>query len=133
MKRACVVCGALSPKTRCPDHERKPWEDRPARRNRSKLSGSRQQKRARYILEKYGLLCHVCGKFGADEVDHVVPLAEGGADDESNLRPIHSSPCHREKTQAEARRGAGGPRNRNTGDGTGLQSRAPGLKPPGGV
>lgn len=40
----------------------------------------------------------------ADEVDHVVPLAEGGADNDSNLRPIHARPCHAEKTQAEAQR-----------------------------
>ncbi len=49
-------------------------------------------------------VCHVCGLPAADEVDHVIPLAEGGADDASNLRPIHALPCHRDKTQAEAQR-----------------------------
>jgi 5-methylcytosine-specific restriction protein A len=39
----------------------------------------------------------------ATEVEHVVPLTEGGPDDESNLAPIHEG-CHREKTQAESRR-----------------------------
>jgi 5-methylcytosine-specific restriction endonuclease McrA len=48
-------------------------------------------------------ICHVCDRPGADQVDHVVPLAQGGADEEWNLAPIHAEPCHRNKTQAEAR------------------------------
>lgn len=49
-------------------------------------------------------ICHVCEQAGANEVDHVVPLAEGGADDETNLRPIHPTPCHADKTQRESAR-----------------------------
>ncbi len=90
----------------CPveGHEPQPWQKRNPNSQRT-LSGSRQQKRARHILEQYETVCHVCGHHGSDEVDHVIPLAEGGVDDESNLRPIHSEPCHREKTAEEARRG----------------------------
>jgi 5-methylcytosine-specific restriction protein A len=55
-------------------------------------------------MVEHGRICHVCGLPLADEVDHVIPLAEGGADDESNLRPIHSLPCHRDKTLDEGRR-----------------------------
>jgi 5-methylcytosine-specific restriction enzyme A len=47
-------------------------------------------------------MCHVCGQPGADEVDHVIPLARGGADTIANMRPIHAEPCHREKTAREA-------------------------------
>jgi len=50
-------------------------------------------------------ICHVCGEMFADQIDHVIPLAEGGADHESNLRPIHRVPCHAAKSQAEATRG----------------------------
>lgn len=40
-------------------------------------------------------------------VDHVIPLWEGGADDESNYQSL-CNPCHDEKTAAEATRRAGG-------------------------
>jgi 5-methylcytosine-specific restriction enzyme A len=35
------------------------------------------------------------------EFDHFVPLALGGADDLSNIGPMHKRPCHREKTSAD--------------------------------
>ena len=99
-------CFNLQP---CPDHARKPWEGS-TRRDKVKLSGSAEQKRARYILQKHDTICHVCENPGADQVDHVEPLAEGGADHEDNLKPIHSEPCHREKTADEARRAIRGGR-----------------------
>lgn len=52
-------------------------------------------------------ICHVCGRPGSDEVDHVIPLSQGGADTIANKRPIHSTPCHEEKTQREAQRARG--------------------------
>lgn len=58
-------------------------------------------------MERDDGICHICHYAGADEVDHVIPLAEGGVDDETNLAPIHKTPCHAEKTQAEARRSRG--------------------------
>ena len=102
-RKACshFDCGELMP---CPEHERKPW-DGSTRRERTKLSGHAQQKRARYILKKYDTVCHVCGNPGANEADHVQPLAEGGPDTKANMRPIHAEPCHRDKTAGEARRG----------------------------
>lgn len=62
-----------------------------------------QQKRAARIMRAHERRCHVCGLPMADEVDHVVSLAEGGADTDANLRPIHLD-CHRLKTQAESLR-----------------------------
>lgn len=37
------------------------------------------------------------------EVEHVVPLALGGTDDVSNLKPIHLH-CHREKTRSDVKK-----------------------------
>lgn len=67
-------------------------------------SGSKEQRLNRAVMELHDGRCHVCGELGSDQVDHVVPLAEGGSDGMDNRRPIHSEPCHREKTAAEAAR-----------------------------
>lgn len=108
MSRAAKSCRVADcPHTRpCPveGHEPKPWQKSNPASHRT-VTGRALQERNRYILEKYETFCHVCGGFGGDEVDHVIPLAEGGADDVVNLRPIHSEPCHRQKTAAEAERG----------------------------
>ena len=90
----------------CEAHERKPWEGS-RRRERTKLSGYKQQKRAAFVLRKHDTVCHVCGFPGGNEADHVVSLAEGGADTVENMRPIHGGPdsCHSRKTAEEASRG----------------------------
>lgn len=50
------------------------------------------------VFKTYGTICHVCGKDGANEADHVTP-----GDDHSleNLRPIHKWPCHARKSARE--------------------------------
>lgn len=57
--------------------------------------------RARILARDRGT-CHVCGQPGADEVDHMLAVSEGGTEDDANLAAIHGVPCHRRKTQAEA-------------------------------
>jgi 5-methylcytosine-specific restriction enzyme A len=87
----------------CPDHGVSAWET--SNRRASTVSGWEQQRRAKRVLFRDDTICHVCKRPGATVVDHVIPVEEGGADDESNLAPIHQEPCHRLKTQAEAERG----------------------------
>ena len=62
------------------------------------------------ILKRDNHLCVVCSASGhvslAREVDHRVPLHEGGKDEDSNLQSI-CVPCHEAKTAAEAKRRAG--------------------------
>lgn len=52
-------------------------------------------------------LCVACDKLGrvsaALELDHVIPLWEGGPDADSNLQGL-CIPCHAAKTAAELRR-----------------------------
>lgn len=59
-------------------------------------------------------VCARCGIDGRDvrlELDHVVPAAEGGADDIGNTQWLCLA-CHNLKTRAEARRGQDRRRNR---------------------
>lgn len=60
-------------------------------------------------MQRDQYLCQPCKHQGriteATEVDHIVNVAEGGSDDDTNLQAICTE-CHGLKTQAEARRGA---------------------------
>lgn len=93
-------CPQLRP---CPDHPVEAWAGS-TRRRRIGKSGSRQQRDAARVMRQHAGICHVCGRPGADEVDHVIPVSPyfGGTDDDRNKRPIHSRPCHATKTAAEA-------------------------------
>lgn len=71
--------------------------------------GGRPWRRKREaVLKRDRYLCQPCQRAGliteATEVDHLVNLAEGGTDDDTNLQAICTE-CHQEKTQAEAQRG----------------------------
>lgn len=84
---------------RCATHQRK----RP-KRTTVTVSGWEEQRRAKRVIARDGGRCYICGLLGADEADHVIPLGEGGADDESNMAAVHATPCHDEKTKAERAR-----------------------------
>jgi 5-methylcytosine-specific restriction enzyme A len=58
------------------------------------------------ILRRDLYLCQPCERIGrttpAREVDHIIPKANGGTDDDTNLQAICKA-HHLEKTQAEAK------------------------------
>jgi 5-methylcytosine-specific restriction endonuclease McrA len=60
------------------------------------------------ILTRDAFRCRSCGRVASGHnvnVDHVVPLADGGTDDDDNLQTLCRS-CHGRKTRAEqGRRG----------------------------
>lgn len=56
----------------------------------------------RRVLRRDQGICYICGKQGADQVDHIVPASQGGGDEDENLAAIHESPCHAAKTAREA-------------------------------
>lgn len=92
-------CHHLQP---CPTHPTKAWAG--STRRTKTGSGSQQQKRAAHVLHRDNGICHICGQPGANQADHIIPLAEGGIDHVRNMAAIHDKPCHQQKTQAEAQR-----------------------------
>jgi len=68
-----------------------------------RLSGQKAYDRRNRWLDKHPLCC-LCEALGTttagQEVDHVIPLWKGGADDESNFQTL-CKPCHRNKTDRE--------------------------------
>lgn len=74
--------------------------------------GGRPWRRRRaFVLKRDGYVCRCeeCTRLGrllpADEVDHIVPLSQGGTDDDDNLQAINRE-CHKAKTAREAAAGA---------------------------
>lgn len=62
------------------------------------------------VAERYGYRCAKCNAVwvsSRDHIDHIVPREQGGSNDEANLQPLCSEPCHAEKTAAEAKARAG--------------------------
>ncbi len=89
---------------RCPKHPREAWvKVTPTKR----ITGRRLQA-MRDRLFKQHPLCVIClaarRAIKATQRDHVIPLAEGGRDDETNEQAL-CEPCHEIKSAAEAQRG----------------------------
>lgn len=64
--------------------------------------GRAWQGKRRDVMLKHQFRCVVCGFISLrNEVDHIIPLERGGADDDKNLQLLCSD-CHKEKTSAEA-------------------------------
>ncbi|WP_325984950.1 HNH endonuclease [Pseudomonas protegens] len=70
--------------------------------------GGRPWRRIRErILLRDQYTCRCCGVVTHElEVDHIINVAEGGSDDDSNLQSL-CVPCHQAKTGAEAARSRG--------------------------
>lgn len=97
-------CKSLQP---CSDHVRKAWH---STHGKPKRIGESKRTAARKRLFSINPLCVMCQANGvvraATQRDHIVPLAEGGTEDESNTQGLCVD-CHRQKTAQESRRGMG--------------------------
>jgi hypothetical protein len=96
--RPCLVCGGLSPNTRCPTHEgaerarREAQRDTPERRERKRNLYNSQYKKKRNDMvawvRAYGGTCHICKQplLPTDliEADHLQP-----SNPSSELAPAH--------------------------------------------
>jgi 5-methylcytosine-specific restriction protein A len=100
-------CGALvrDGSGRCAKHPKPAWA---AKATTTKRTTGRKLQRMRAELFARAPLCAMCEAAGrvtlATQRDHIKPLAEGGADDQSNEQGLCHL-CHEAKSEAERLRG----------------------------
>ncbi|MGW1998487.1 HNH endonuclease [Embleya sp. NPDC001921] len=82
---------------RCTDHQRPPWQQRSKAWGKGSTSKWRTA-RTQQLRREW--LCRHCGT-KAVEVDHIVPLSQGGSKwDPDNMQSL-CGPCHGSKTQED--------------------------------
>ena len=75
------------------------WQNGPSR-----TSDPRHKAWRLAVLTRDAWTCRQCGA-GARTADHVIPVAEGGAEHDVDNGQALCDRCHKAKTQAEAARG----------------------------
>ncbi len=92
----------------CADHQHLSAAWQKPRQKGSGRGGRPWRRKRERILQRDNYLCQPCMRAGrvqpASEVDHIVGLAAGGTDDDSNLEAICRA-CHKVKTAQEAQTG----------------------------
>lgn len=79
---------------------RKPYEN--SRTARQRITGRKLQERNKRIKERDRYICQCCGRVTEDgEVDHRIPLSQGGTEDDANLQWLCRTPCHEDKSRRE--------------------------------
>ena len=77
----------------------------------ARIRGDAWMATRRRILLRDKFACQECGIVRMDnEVDHRIPLEQGGSNDDENLQTLCGGPdgCHTRKTKHEAKQRAGG-------------------------
>lgn len=107
MPRAASIClvGGCTRRTaragRCVDHAPPPeraWARTSQRNQTARAVSAVWERRIRPLaLVRDGFACTSCGARERLEVDHVIPVAQGGTWSLDNARTL-CRPCHREKT-----------------------------------
>jgi 5-methylcytosine-specific restriction protein A len=99
--RPCPRCGRLN----CQEHQATPWRSSgpaPPRVRGRQLQAMRARLFAAFPL---CVICLLLGKTSPSTIrDHLVPLAEGGRDDETNEQALCQE-CSDAKTREESKRG----------------------------
>jgi 5-methylcytosine-specific restriction protein A len=104
--RLCNERGCPNPATRrgkCDEHRKQAERERSARRrenNKGVYKRKIWEMRRRQVLSEQPI-CAICDNHLSEEVDHIVPLTEGGAPyDRDNLRGLCRQ-CHWQRHQGE--------------------------------
>ncbi|MFH0244439.1 HNH endonuclease [Streptomyces sp. HK10] len=94
---------------RCDEHKRKPWANRPTIRERYGISGGKWRSLKRQVTARDNGCCHMCGREPdegqAFDLDHIRPVAEGGAAADLDNLGLACPDCHAAKSRAESARG----------------------------
>jgi 5-methylcytosine-specific restriction protein A len=77
------------------------WSDNRTVSPRNQTRPADWKARKAKVIERDGGLCYRCGLGDADQVDHVIPVSQGGDHEPGNLKAAHLS-CVRRKNAAEA-------------------------------
>lgn len=84
-----------------PKPERKAFAN--SRTAAKRVTGRALQRRNERIKLRDGYRCQECGRVTTQgQVDHRIPLAQGGTEDDDNLQWLCEKPCHAEKSKREA-------------------------------
>ena len=87
------------------DYQRKDSQRSDAELERRKVYQSARWRKVRSIVLNRDPLCRSCRRAASRECDHVVPVAQGGAEwDTDNMQGL-CSPCHSRKTATEVLNG----------------------------
>lgn len=84
-------------------HSERSRPSRPKKRRKTRQElgyGKYWQSTRKYILERDAYVCQHCGKPNSNQVDHIIPKAQGGTDAPENLQTLCIS-CHSKKTAHE--------------------------------
>lgn len=105
--RACIICSrpSIPGASRCPEHSRSGWDTWKAKNPHASSYSSPAWRSLRARVLKEEPVCRVCGVNPSTQVDHLLPVAEGGSFfARDNCRGICRS-CHAKKSSSEGGRG----------------------------
>lgn len=112
-------CHELATKgSRCDEHQRIPWAGRDNKAQRYGITSGEWRTLKRKITKRDNGCCYMCGAEPVDpelhdeddrstwphELDHVIPISEGGARRSLDNLGLACTSCHDEKSRAEAAR-----------------------------
>lgn len=112
IRKACRVRGCAAtttdPDGYCDAHKGESWNRHTAGKTRKQRGyGASWDKLREQILKRDRYLCQECLRndryVPANQVDHILPKAQGGTDAPSNLQTLCGA-CHRQKTARESKR-----------------------------
>jgi 5-methylcytosine-specific restriction protein A len=110
----CTECSEFATKRgRCDDHQPIPWRGRDNKAERYGISSGTWRTLKRKVTKRDHGCCYICGIEQGDpddpetelhELDHIIPIFEGGSPTSLDNLGLACVTCHAEKSKAEAAR-----------------------------